>query len=415
MSLTKVSYSMIEGATINVLDFGAVADGVADDTAAIQAAIAYTLANGYRTLYFPAGTYKTSASLTIAVQGFDLIGDGALSTKIKPTSALTSPCIQMGNGSSTPRPSGNMVISGLFLDGVNTVNTNADGLYMFCSHLEVRDCIISEFAGHGVNAFDSYSNKITHCRIYKCGKNGVNLVQAANIFEVSWNYILENDNYGIYASGGNSLVLYGNNLENNQYNPIRLIGNGTSAMRNVTLNNNYFENNSVDPGFPDGIYVNYGVGEITGLLVENNYFEGNGTINIQDINTAIVKNNVNGTLKVNFTGYNIFTENQLLGNYDVTGNNGQLSAYTNHNGTDGYTIEGRCTGLRVFTKEAGVQSTVFSAKRAFPGDIARGFIDGYWQMTAISPASTVNNSLFVDVLTGKLSFKDAGGTIYALY
>ena len=41
MSLTKVSYSMIQGAPINVKDWGAVGDGTTDDTAAIRAAINY--------------------------------------------------------------------------------------------------------------------------------------------------------------------------------------------------------------------------------------------------------------------------------------------------------------------------------------------------------------------------------------
>lgn len=53
MSLTKVTYSMIDGAVFNVLDYGAAGDGVTDDTAAIQAAInaAYTQEGG--TVWIP--------------------------------------------------------------------------------------------------------------------------------------------------------------------------------------------------------------------------------------------------------------------------------------------------------------------------------------------------------------------------
>ena len=57
MSLTKVSYSMIQGECLNVLDYGAVGDGVTNDTAAIEAAIA-AATTAKTTLVFPAGTYK---------------------------------------------------------------------------------------------------------------------------------------------------------------------------------------------------------------------------------------------------------------------------------------------------------------------------------------------------------------------
>lgn len=60
MSLTKVSYSMIRGAAVNVLDFGAIGDGVTDDTSAIQAAV-----NSARLVFLPTGTYKTTSVITI--------------------------------------------------------------------------------------------------------------------------------------------------------------------------------------------------------------------------------------------------------------------------------------------------------------------------------------------------------------
>jgi hypothetical protein len=85
MSLTKTSYSMIQGAVVNVLDFGADPTGVADSTAAIQAAInslaptssAVTPANaGGGTVYIPAGKFRITDTLLIGY-GITLMGDGA--------------------------------------------------------------------------------------------------------------------------------------------------------------------------------------------------------------------------------------------------------------------------------------------------------------------------------------------------
>lgn len=59
MSLTKVTFSMIDGIGINVTDYGATGDGVTDDTAAIQAA----LDSGSPTVYFPQGTYIITSAL----------------------------------------------------------------------------------------------------------------------------------------------------------------------------------------------------------------------------------------------------------------------------------------------------------------------------------------------------------------
>jgi hypothetical protein len=55
MALTKVSYSMITGAVVNVLDYGADSTGVADSSAAVQAAT-----NTGNAVYFPQGTYRVT-------------------------------------------------------------------------------------------------------------------------------------------------------------------------------------------------------------------------------------------------------------------------------------------------------------------------------------------------------------------
>ena len=63
MSLTKVTYSMIENAPINVIDYGAVGDGVTNDTTAIQNALNIAGANKI-TLILNDGTYAVTG-LTI--------------------------------------------------------------------------------------------------------------------------------------------------------------------------------------------------------------------------------------------------------------------------------------------------------------------------------------------------------------
>ena len=64
MSLTKASYSMIAGAPANVFDFGAVGDGVTDDTIAIKAAIVSVMQAGFGgQVYFPHGRYKVTSTI----------------------------------------------------------------------------------------------------------------------------------------------------------------------------------------------------------------------------------------------------------------------------------------------------------------------------------------------------------------
>ncbi len=128
MSLTKATYSMVQNAPINVKDFGAVADGVADDTLAIQAAIDYAeqdLPNVSKTVYLPAGTYKTTGTLTIR-KSIWLTGDSILFTRINLVSASIVPAISVLSNPQFILGGG---VSNLFIDA----GGNCDGIVLLAT------------------------------------------------------------------------------------------------------------------------------------------------------------------------------------------------------------------------------------------------------------------------------------------
>lgn len=84
MALTKVTYSMISGALVNVQDYGAVGDGVTDDTAAFTAAAALG-----KPMWMPQGNYVISAPVTIT-SGLFGAGAGDANTGGKTKITLTS-------------------------------------------------------------------------------------------------------------------------------------------------------------------------------------------------------------------------------------------------------------------------------------------------------------------------------------
>jgi hypothetical protein len=88
MALTKVSYSMINGAEFNVIDYGAVGNGVTDDSTAIQTAFDAASAAGGGTVYLPSGTYLCNTPLVLQY-GVNLVGESRTNTIIKKDSITT--------------------------------------------------------------------------------------------------------------------------------------------------------------------------------------------------------------------------------------------------------------------------------------------------------------------------------------
>ena len=96
MPLTKVSYSMITGAAFNVLDYGAVGDGITNDAQSIQDAIdAAEVLGG--TVYLPTGTYLMSTGVTVP-SNVSIRGDGPTSELKRDVGATPFDFITIENG-----------------------------------------------------------------------------------------------------------------------------------------------------------------------------------------------------------------------------------------------------------------------------------------------------------------------------
>jgi hypothetical protein len=97
MALTKIHNRMVSGAVISVIDYGAVGDGSADDTSAINAALA--AASSGDAVYFPTGNYKITSQITFNTNNVCIFGEGSTQTIITYAGASTTNDIfLMGDG-----------------------------------------------------------------------------------------------------------------------------------------------------------------------------------------------------------------------------------------------------------------------------------------------------------------------------
>lgn len=150
MSLTKVSYSMITGAPVNVLDYGADPTGVADSRTAIQAAID----SGALEIIIPSGTYRLNSQLVVTknsavkrISGFDM------STTLKLYTAVQQSCFEIQYVAPSPQTKQFFTLENLILDSNGTKN---DGLYTYgilaigCSYAQFNNIRATNFSGAGL-------------------------------------------------------------------------------------------------------------------------------------------------------------------------------------------------------------------------------------------------------------------------
>ena len=262
--------------SVSVKDFGAAGDGVADDTAEIQAALDAVPAVG-GCVYFPAGTYVVSAPL-IVDSNTVLVGDGMYVSKLSATTAFTaSQSMVYANAES------NITIEQLgFLGNTNGTLGAGTGIHLKNgTRNQVRDCYVENTTQAGIRYEEQNNGIIDGCTLASCGRTGYA------------------DNHGImlYSASGSAIQTYSCKVTSNTVtNSFR---KGITTFSDLLLYDLLISGNTVTGSGLGNIYVGGMAPASTHdkIRVVGNYVE-NSPINVQigsTSNSVIDGNNCGAT------------------------------------------------------------------------------------------------------------------------
>ena len=176
---------------VSVKDFGAVGDGVVDDTAAIQAAID---ASYSKKLFFPRGEYKITSTLIVDVYtnagvnnlGVHLFGEamgpvsGTLSgTRLKIVGSIDG--INVRNTTASPGDA-KIIIEDMMIYGDGADSSGGSGIIAnLANNLLLRNLWIQEFRNHGIYLYRCFCSAVEDCTILRCRVWGIWANEAYNL------------------------------------------------------------------------------------------------------------------------------------------------------------------------------------------------------------------------------------------
>jgi hypothetical protein len=292
--------------TVSVKDFGAVGDGVADDTAAITACIAAAGDGG--TILFPADMEcLITSQLLFNVPNQRVIGYGA--TVIKGTGFSGNCLIRIG--------AVNVTIEGLYLNGVNKANapTGIDGIITSANvasgftakNLKVRNCLF------GLSPVSNSNITIDSCNIAATFADSIRAYNSAGTQAHSNIKIINN-----------TLNMSDNDPATTNYICLQVWGTGNYFTNDVVVANNTMTQ-VIDPTDSAAECCEF-------RFLNNAVFEGNVCSGGSMMISVGASNNVavNGNTGINQTFYSVevgglstsggATVNQPCTNVAVTGN-----------------------------------------------------------------------------------------------
>lgn len=243
MALTKAHNRMISSVAANVKDFGAVGDGVADDTSAINLA----LASGALDVLVPEGTYLISGTLVVPeFCTFRGVGYGGSQSVIKQKDGANMNAPMIANKAWDDNASlsgGPVTLKDIFIDGNSDNNTgSADGCALMTYQSVVEGVQVFKATGNGIRITGrnkagsaigggAAENRVQNCRVTRVKKDGIKV--DPDVSALTDTYILNNtigfcDENGISARAGSKII--GNHLYDTGFDGIAESAGFNSVM-----------------------------------------------------------------------------------------------------------------------------------------------------------------------------------------
>lgn len=253
MALTKVTYSMISGASANVMDYGATGNGTTDDSSAIRLALDYIggLING-GTVYFPPGTYYVASKIFIPQtpylclrgSGAILLGQGKGTGIIFETGAQT---YSTGGTTNIGFPETylhyNQIISGLkfqncqialnlynMLEGCSIENNEAQPTVV--TLIQAQRCFYCDVINNKIQSFTAHTSPYTSADAAYIFSDNVNVmtIEGNSVSDAKAGFLFTNGTSAIFASNNSAEscdygLVIGGEVYNAEFNAFYLEGN----------------------------------------------------------------------------------------------------------------------------------------------------------------------------------------------